>query len=303
MFIIDERMTVAIFGKSVNDHFLPVLIGMLKELKSRGVELICEFEFSRFLAVHGVHGDLFSGVFDKNMLLDGRVDLLLSVGGDGTFLDSVVYVKDSGIPILGINSGRLGFLANISEAGIDEAIECICTGNYLIEKRDLLELTVDGERVPNFTYALNEVGILKTEISSLLNIHAYIEDVYLTTYWADGLILATPTGSTAYSLSGGGPIVSPSCKNVILTPICPHNLSMRPLVLPAGVNIQLRVEGRSGNFMLSMDSRMRKMEDSAVLCVTPAGFQIHLITLPTHNYYETLRQKLMWGEDRRNGKV
>ena len=167
----------------------------------------------------------------------------------------------------------------------------------------MLRLQVDGGSVSGFDYALNEIGILKAETSSLLNIHAYIGNVYLTTYWADGLVVATPTGSTAYSLSGGGPIVSPDCRNLILTPICPHNLSMRPLVVPDDAEITLQVESRSGDFVLSLDSRIRRMEDSHRLRIRTGGHRAAVVMLEGHNYYETLRNKLMWGEDRRNGAL
>ena len=226
--------------------------------------------------------------------------LLLCVGGAGTFLDSVEYVKGSGIPVLGVNGGRLGFLANVRAEEVEEAVACIVEGRYELEEREMLQVEVDGKKIPGVDYALNEVGIQKAATSSLLKIHAYIGDIYLTTYWADGLVVATPTGSTAYSMSGGGPIVSPDCRNVILTPICPHNLSMRPLVLPSDAEVVLKVESRSGSFILSTDSRCLPMSDACRLIVRRNGVKLHVANLPGHNYYETLRNKLKWGEDRRN---
>lgn len=294
-------MVVAIYGKSINDDFLPYLKTLVACLKERGVGLIGEEGFVRFLKERYDYDAGCCGTYGKEGLTGEKTELLLSVGGDGTFLDSVVYVKDSGIPILGVNSGRLGFLANVSAEEIEDAVESICSGRYVTEPREMLRLEVDGQVLPRFDYALNEVSVLKTENSSLLKIHAYIGDVYLTTYWADGLIVATPTGSTAYSLSGGGPIVSPECKNIILTPVCPHNLSMRPLIVPDTARIRLKVDGRSGNFMLCMDSRMQKMEDSHELQITTGSTKMNVVKLGNHNYYETLRNKLMWGEDRRNG--
>jgi len=170
-----------------------------------------------------------------------------------------------------------------------------------VEQRDMLQLEVEGQRIADFDYALNEVGVLKAATSSLLKIHAYIGENYLTTYWADGLVVATPTGSTAYSLSGGGPIVSPECRNIILTPICPHNLTIRPLVVPNTAEVRLKVEGRSGEYVLCMDSRIRKMTDGQELKICTGSQKINVVKLPRHNYYDTLRNKLMWGEDRRNG--
>ncbi len=294
-------MVVAIFGRSINEDFLPYLKGLVNELKARGGVVIGEEGFMRFLEEKYNYSGAFDAGFNRNNLLVNRPELLLSIGGDGTFLDSAVYVKDSGIPILGVNTGRLGFLANVSVSEISQAVEAICSGNYSVEKREILCLEVDGKILPGFDFALNEVSVLKTETSSLLKIHAYIGEVYLTTYWADGLIVATPTGSTAYSLSGGGPIVSPDCNNIILTPVCPHNLSMRPLVVPGSAVIRLVVEGRAGEFVLSMDSRVKRMEDNRELRVCAGNSVINVVKLAPHNYYETLRNKLMWGEDKRNG--
>lgn len=294
-------MVIAIFGRSINEDFLPYLKGLIGRLKERGGIVAGEEGFMRFLDKKYGYSGVFDAGFNRNNLAALNPKLFLSIGGDGTFLDSAVYVKGSEIPVLGVNTGRLGFLANVSVSEISQAVEAICSGNYSVEKREILHLEVDGEILPGFDFALNEVSVLKTETSSLLKIHAYIGEVYLTTYWADGLIVASPTGSTAYSLSGGGPIVSPDCRNIILTPVCPHNLSMRPLVVPGNAVIRLVVEGRSGEFVLSMDSRVKRMEDNRELRVCSGNSAIHVVNLESHNYYETLRNKLMWGEDKRNG--
>lgn len=295
-------MVVAIYGKNIEEAFVPHLNRLVEGLKDRGVEIICEENFAILLRDKFSNSPRFSRTFGKNSLSDQYVSLLLSIGGDGTFLDSVVYVQKSGIPVLGVNSGHLGFLANVPAGEIETAVEYIVNGNYTIESRDMLQLQVDGGTLVGFDYALNEVGVLKAATSSLLKIHAYIGEAYLTTYWADGLVVASPTGSTAYSLSGGGPIVSPECQNIILTPICPHNLTIRPLVVPNSAEIILKVEGRSGDFVLSMDSRIRNMEDCHELKIKTGELKIQVVKLPGHNYYETLRNKLMWGEDKRNGK-
>ena len=293
-------MTIAIYGKYIGEEYLDYLKCLVDSLQQRRVAVICEEGFARLLAEKFAYTPGFVRTFGREGLAADEVSMLLSIGGDGTFLDSVVYVKDSGVPVLGVNSGRLGFLANVRTDEIEEAVACITAGHYTTEQRDMLALQVDGEQWAGFDYALNEVGILKAATSSLLNIHAYIGRVYLTTYWADGLVVATPTGSTAYSLSGGGPIVSPDCRNLILPPICPHNLSMRPLVVPNDAEITLQVESRSGDFVLSMDSRIRKIEDKYRLTIRTNEQKIEVVTLEGHNYYETLRNKLMWGEDRRN---
>jgi len=293
-------MTIAIYGKQIREEYLDCLKCLVGSLQARQVELTCEEGFARLLSEQFAYAPFGNRTFGRGNALDGDVAMLLSIGGDGTFLDSVEYVKDGDIPVLGVNSGRLGFLANVRTDEIEKAVACIAGGHYVTEQRDMLALQVDGEYLPGFDYALNEVGLLKEATASLLNIHACIGGVYLTTYWADGLVVATPTGSTAYSLSGGGPIVSPDCRNLILTPICPHNLSMRPLVVPNDAEITLRVESRSGDFVLSMDSRIRKLNDKYRLTIRTNDRKIRVAVLEGHNYYETLRNKLMWGEDWRN---
>lgn len=297
-------MIVALFGRTIHEDFLPYLKTLVNSLRAKGAVLIGEEGFAAFLREQYHYDGNFAGLFGRKDLLEKDPRLLLSIGGDGTFLEAAEYVRDSGVPILGVNTGRLGFLANVPVEEIEEAAGCICSGRYTTEPRDVLQLEIDGKVVPGFDFALNEVSVLKTATSSLLKIHAYIGEVYLTTYWADGLIVATPTGSTGYSLSGGGPIVSPDCRNIILTPVCPHNLSMRPLVVPGDAEIRLCVEGRSGEFVLSMDSRIQKRKDGQELKIFSGENRINVVELEKYNYYETLRNKLMWGEDKRNaGKI
>lgn len=291
---------VAIYGKNVNEEFFPYLRRMLCQLKERNILLDCEDNFKKILEERFDCRGLFRGGYNRDTLLATAAEMLLSIGGDGTFLDAVLYVKDSGIPVLGMNTGHLGFLANISVEEIDAAVAYIEEGKYTTEERNVLCLNVKGREFSGFNYGLNEVSVHKTDTSSMLKIHAYIGDVYLTTYWADGLIVATPTGSTGYSLSGGGPIVNPECKNIILTPVCPHNLTMRTLLVPDNAIIRLKVEGRTGDFMLSLDSRIEKMKDDCEIEIKNGDFKIRVVNLPGHNYYGTLRNKLGWGEDFRN---
>lgn len=293
-------MTVALYGKTIADDFFPYLQRLMQSLQHASIAVACEEEFAGLLEEKYRYMPGFCRTFNRKTWAESEVDILLSIGGDGTFLDSVEYAKDTATPILGVNSGRLGFLANVKAEEIEEAVGCIASGRYTLEEREMLQLEVDGQLAGGFDFALNEVGVLKAATSSLLKIHAFIGEVYLTTYWADGLVVATPTGSTAYSLSGGGPIVSPDCRNIILTPICPHNLSMRPLVVPNTARIVLKVESRSGDFVLSMDSRIRKMADSHQLTIFTSGSKVKVVSLHHHEYYETLRNKLKWGEDKRN---
>ncbi len=289
---------VAIYGRVIHEEFYPYFKQMLRDLHDRGIRLTCYRPFYDFLKETCGVPDCFQGFYDEDV--DGDTDVLFSVGGDGTFLDSAMRVKNHGVPVLGINSGRLGFLANIAQEEIAQAIRWLCAGKFEVEQRALVKFEIEDNPFATFNYALNEISILKTERSSLLKVHAYIGGEYLTTYWSDGVIVATPTGSTAYSLSCGGPIVASGCDNLIITPVSPHNLNMRPLVLPGNVKIRLKVESRSGDFTLSADSRMKIMPDNHELFISSGDFKMNVVKMPDHSYYETLRNKLNWGEDKRN---
>lgn len=289
---------VAIYGRVIHEDFYPYFKQMLRDLNDRGVRLACYKPFYDFLKEKCPAADYFQSFYEDEIEKD--TDVLFSVGGDGTFLDSAVRVKDLGVPVLGINSGRLGFLANIAQEEIPQAINWLCAGKFEVEQRALVKFEIEDNPFAAFNYALNEISILKTERSSLLKVHAYVGDEYLTTYWADGVIVATPTGSTAYSLSCGGPIVAFGCDNLIITPVSPHNLNMRPLIVPGSAEIRLIVESRSGDFMLSADSRMQTMPDNHELFISSGDFKMNVVKMPDHSYYETLRNKLNWGEDRRN---
>jgi len=228
------------------------------------------------------------------------LDFLITIGGDGTFIEGITASKLTDIPTLGVNTGRLGFLADISPAEISEAIECLCNGNYNIEKRSLLNAELIPDQGISFPYALNEVAVLKRDTSSMIRIQAYIDDNFLTSYWADGLIIATPTGSTAYSMSAGGPIISPESKNFLITPIAPHNLSNRPLVIPDEQVVSLKIESRDKKFLVSLDSKSYPIEDKLEIKIQKAKKHASVIKLKKHNFYQTIRNKLMWGVDKRN---
>ncbi|MGL5682381.1 MAG: NAD kinase [Marinifilaceae bacterium] len=291
---------VALFGKGFSPEYRDEVAQLFQLLRQNGCKVMCESNFSRYLCEEFDSCLLFDDLFDKSSFHSMRPDVLISVGGDGTFLDSIAYVRDSGVPIVGINLGRLGFLANIAVDEKEEAVTSLLNGEYEVEKRDVLAVTVDGEPAFDFSYALNEVSISKSDMASLLTVHASIDGDYLTSYWADGLVVATPTGSTAYSLSGGGPIVAPECPNFVLTPICPHNLNLRSLVVSNKVSIDLLVESRSGDFILGLDSRFCRLPQDKRVRIECGDFQVNTLKLRNHNYYRTLRNKMMWGEDRRN---
>ena len=228
-----------------------------------------------------------------------QVDIVVSVGGDGTFLRTAASVGNSGIPVLGINTGRLGFLAAINYADVEETLQEVMNGTYRVEERTLLKLTTDETFPPEFfnTHALNEVAILKQDTASMLSIHAYINNDYLTSYQADGLVISTPTGSTAYSLSIGGSILSPTTPSIILSAIAPHNLTSRSLVVDDSSIISLKVESRSHMFLVSVDGQSRVLDENIALQVRKGDYTLRVVKRIGHTFYETLRDKLMWGAD------
>ena len=240
-------------------------------------------------------------IFADHDLIKNPVDLLISFGGDGTFLDTATMIKDSQIPILGINAGRLGFLANITQDDIDQAVLAISTKQYKIDNRTLLQVNNSMELLNKpCQFALNEITLIKKDSSSMLKIHAEINDRFLNTYWADGLIIATPTGSTAYSLSCGGPILTPGSDNFVITPVSPHNLNLRPLVVSDNENITLKAESREGQFLLTMDSQSFTVDNNKSVQLKKAEFTLSLIELEDQNFFKTIRNKLFWGKDSRN---
>lgn len=228
------------------------------------------------------------------------VDFMVSVGGDGTLLETVTYVRNTQIPILGVNTGRLGFLATVSQDNISEAIDAIYQNNFHYDYRSLIALDSQAKLPDNLNFALNEFTVIKQDTSAMIVVHTYIDGMFLNSYWSDGLIISTPTGSTGYSLSCGGPVVSPHSNNFIITPVSPHNLTVRPLVVSENSVISLQVESRSKNFLLSLDSRSYTMSTSCELTVRKSDFQVRLIKFHGNGFLDTLRQKLNWGLDVRN---
>lgn len=238
------------------------------------------------------------GSFSKASDLD-NVDLLITLGGDGTFLESVTYASERGIPILGINTGTLGFLSNISTDHINEALDAVIAGQTWIDERSILHVEAEGVDLGGFPYALNEAAIHKRKTASMVVVDVCREDRFVNTYWADGLLVSTATGSTAYSLSAGGPIVSPSSDVAIITPIAPHNLTNRPLVVPLDGEITLEASGRDSSFLLSLDSRSFKLKPGAKVKIKPASFKVKLLNLEDQYFFNTLRSKMHWGMDPR----
>ncbi len=271
----------------------------LEELYANKVEpVFFQDFFNQFYSAVTIKGKY--STFSKAAELNNNIDCLISLGGDGTLLDTVTMVQDKGIPVLGINYGRLGFLANIGREELHSAITALVERTYVIEKRTLLHLDADIPIFDNIPIALNEFTLQKKDSSSMIKIHTYLNGEFLNTYWADGLIVATPTGSTAYSLSCNGPIVFPESGSFVITPVAPHNLNIRPIIVPDDNIISFEVEGRTDTFICTLDSRRVVVPKEAQLAVKKEKFQIKLIRLNENNFLQTLRTKLSWGLDARN---
>ncbi len=290
---------IAIYGKSISENNLKFLEALIFTLKD---ELNPQLFIHQSLDEYSTLIDRFNiNFFDGQDLLVNGIDLLISFGGDGTLLDTVTMIKDSNIPVLGINAGRLGFLANITQEDIVLAVKALKNKDYKFDQRSLLRVkskTLSDNKTSNF--ALNEITVHKKDSSSMLKIDAFLDNEFLNSYWADGLIISTPTGSTAYSLSCGGPIISPGSNNFVITPVSPHNLNLRPMVVSDNVVIRLRAESRESQFLLTMDSRSISIENNEEIFISKADFSIKLIELPDHNFFKTIRNKLFWGKDSRN---
>ncbi len=242
--------------------------------------------------------------FDYQLLTSraemSKIDFMISIGGDGTLLDTVCQVGSLEIPILGLNTGRLGFLATVATNSIEQAIHHIAEENFQIESRSLISLQSNKALFGRHNFALNEFTIHKRDTSSMITVHTYIDGKYLNSYWADGLIIATPTGSTGYSLSCGGPLISPEAKNLVITPVSPHNLNVRPIIVSDESEISFAIEGRTEKFLISLDSRSTSISSEVKLAVKKEVFEAKLVKLPNYHFFDTLRQKLNWGFDMRN---
>lgn len=293
-------MKVAVFGTSVSSDFVPVLQEFFQFLKWNHVQVQIFKPFYRYLKEELNTETYHTDFFESHVDFDTENEFIFSVGGDGTFLHSVVNIRNFDIPVVGVNSGRLGFLADISEDQVQTALSNIFNHQYSIVERSMLEVEFEGQENLEFNFALNEMTVLKTDTSAMINISAYIDKELLNNYWADGLIIATPTGSTAYSLSVGGPILTPDSENFVITPLAPHNLTVRPIVVPDHYEINLVVRGRGTQFLTSLDFRSVAVDLNTKIKVRKANFKLKTLQLPDQLFFNTLRTKLMWGIDRRN---
>lgn len=292
-------MTIAVYGRPVNISQIAFAENVLRILTNSGCSVIIHKKYYEFLKSELKCIDSIP-VFETNDELTGKADFLISIGGDGTLLDTVLLVKDSKIPIAGVNTGRLGFLSSIGKENIEKALDALTKGHYSVEARTLLKVESNHQVFEGNNIALNDFTIHKMETSSMIKIHAYLNGEYLNSYWADGLIIATPTGSTGYSLSCGGPIIVPQSESFVITPIAPHNLNVRPIIVSDKNVVSLEVEGRSQNFMATLDSRSTTIDSSFQLAVRKESYPINLIRLSNENFLGTLRSKLNWGLDSRN---
>jgi len=272
---------------------------LFDKLKALGMEIYVERRFHNYLIRQLSSLPAVDGLIESN---PRALDLAISLGGDGTFLRTAAWVGRQNIPILGINAGRLGFLADINTDEVETTLEEISRREYTIEKRTLLELEANPPFRGTYNYALNEIAILKRDTSSMITIHTSLNEEYLTNYLGDGLLIATPTGSTAYSMSVNGPIIIPQASNFVLSPVAPHSLNVRPLVIPEDYHIRLKVETRNNNFLVALDGRSDIYPSGSEFLIRKADFTIQLVKRYPHNFYDTLRKKLLWGADAREGE-
>ena len=292
-------MRIAIYSRGLENIQLQDLELLIQELEKYGAEPVFFQDFFN-LFYSAIKIPCKYSTFTASEDLDLSIDCLISLGGDGTLLDTVTLVKDSGIPVLGINYGRLGFLASIGKEELHSALNALVNRKYVLDKRTLLHLEADMPLFDDMPYALNEFTLHKKDTSPMIKIHTYLNGEFLNTYWADGLIVATPTGSTGYSLSCNGPVVFPDSASFVITPVAPHNLNIRPIIVPDNTIVSFEVEGRTDGFLCTLDSRREIVSKEIQLAVKKETFGINLIRLNENNFLQTLRNKLSWGLDKRN---
>lgn len=292
-------MNVAVYGRKVNKMTISCFDRLFTAMYQLGWRPVLEDDLKKQLSSKLILPKNI-GVFKNHEDFHKDIDLMISMGGDGTFIESVGYVRDSNVPIIGINTGRLGFLANISREYIEQALIAIHEKKYEFQRRSLLRIHTKDDLFGEDNFALNEVTFHKKDTSSMITVHASLEDKYLNSYWSDGLIIATPTGSTAYSLSCGGPIVTPGCRVHILTPVAPHNLNVRPMVVPDHMPIKITLEGRERKYLISIDGKSKSIRKGEEVLIEKAEFMINVIKFEDNNFLDTIRNKMMWGLDKRN---
>ncbi len=294
-------MKIAIYGHYFNQDAEQYVENLLNALNKKNANIYIEERFLELIK-STFKTDVNYNTFSSYKDLNDSFDCMFTVGGDGTILRSITYLRDSNIPVIGVNIGRLGFLATVNKERISEAIDHLQNKNYTVKERTLLTINTEPKigELESFNFALNEITLSRKNTASMITVETYLDEEYLTSYWADGLIISTPTGSTGYSLSCDGPVISPQAKSFVLTPIAPHNLNARPLVIPDNTEINMRVSGRENEFFLSLDSRIVTINNQTTIHIKKAPFTIKMIELSNYTFIQTLRKKLLWGEDTRN---
>jgi NAD+ kinase len=294
-------MKVAIFGQYYQNDTRPIIRDIIVFFEANQVEMVIEKEFLTNLYKEDMVQKEYK-TFSKHTDLDSSFDIMISIGGDGTILRAAAFVRDLGIPILGVNAGRLGFLAKVQKEDIETFLQIVLEKKYTISERTVLGLQTSpkNKKIDDLSFAMNEVTVNRKDTTSMITIETYLNGEYLNSYWADGLIISTPTGSTGYSLSCGGPVLTPEVKSLVITPIAPHNLTARPLVIPDDTEIELHVSGREENYLVSLDSRTESASNNTVLKIKKTSFTIKMVEIPNETFLKTLRNKLLWGQDKRN---
>ena len=294
-------MKVAIYGQYYQNSTEPIIRDIFVFFNENQVEMVIEEAFLTQLYEKQIVKKEYK-TFQSHTELDASFDIMISIGGDGTILRAATLVRDSGIPILGINAGRLGFLAMVQKDEIAEFLQLIIEKKYTISERTLISLTgtPDIPEISDINFAMNEISVSRKDTTSMITIETYLNDEFLNSYWADGLIISTPTGSTGYSLSCGGPILTPNVSSLVITPIAPHNLNARPLVIPDDTVIRLKVTGREEHYLVSLDSRIASVKNESELTIRKTPFKIKMVEIHEETFLKTLRNKLLWGEDKRN---
>jgi NAD+ kinase len=293
-------MKVAIFGQYYQNDTRPIIKDIFDFFNKNNTEIVVEENFLKILYEEKIIEKNYN-TFSSHKDLNSSFDVLISIGGDGTILRAITFVRDSGIPILGVNAGRLGFLAKVQKENIGSFLKIVLEKKYSISERTLLSVDCSTKDIEiDINFAMNEISVSRKDTTSMITIETFLDGKHLNSYWADGLIISTPTGSTGYSLSCGGPILTPEVKGLVLTPIAPHNLNARPLVIPDDTVIQLKVSGREEQYLVSLDSRMASVNNNSELTISKTPFTIKMVEIPEETFFKTLRNKLLWGEDKRN---
>jgi len=294
-------MKVAIYGQYYQNSTEPIIRDIFVFFNENNVEIIIEADFLKLLYEKEIVKKEYK-TFQSYKELDSSFDIMISIGGDGTILRAATLVRDSGIPILGINAGRLGFLAMVQKDEIAQFLQFVIEKKYTISERSLISLSSFPEisEIEDINFAMNEISVSRKDTTSMITIETYLDGEFLNSYWADGLIIATPTGSTGYSMSCGGPILTPDVKSLVITPIAPHNLNARPLVIPDDTEIRLKISGREDQYLVSLDSRIASVKNESILTIKKTPFKINMVEIQEETFLKTLRNKLLWGEDKRN---